>query len=172
MVDYYGKYKPPLQPDLIVGRRLIDNAKTGDLNIAPVLSPNGNYVAFLSQKNFFTIDLFLADARTGEVLKTLSSIAKGGHIDNFSFIESAGTWSPNGERFAFSVFSEGKTMLTIVDIGGRSKTLEIPGVPYFSNPSWSPDGKRIAFSSDRRCCAATFMCWVKNWKLARPESFA
>ena len=143
MVDYYARYKPPLQPDDLAGKRLIDNDKTGDLNIAPVLSPNGNYVAFLSQKNFFTIDLFLADARTGEVLKTLSSIAQEGHIDNFSFIESAGTWSPNSERFAFSVFSEGKTKLSIVDMGGGSTTLEIPGVPYFSNPSWSPDGKAI-----------------------------
>lgn len=146
MVDYYGKYKPPLQPDNLVGRRLIDHRETGDLNIAPVISPNGNYVAFLSQKNFFTIDLFLADARTGKVLETLSSIAREGHIDDFSFIESAGTWSPNSDKFAFTVFSEGKTMLTIVDMSGETSTMEIPGVPYFSNPTWSPDGKYIVVS--------------------------
>lgn len=146
LIDYYGQYKPPLQPDDLAGRQLIDNSKTGDLNIAPVLSPNGNYVAFLSQKNFFTIDLFLADARTGEVLETLSSTAQEAHIDNFSFIESAGTWSPNSDRFAFSVFSDGITKLTIVDMGGGSNTFEIPGVPYFSNPSWSPDGKSIVVS--------------------------
>lgn len=146
MVDYYARYKPPREPDDLAGRQLIDNSKTGDLNIAPVLSPNGNYVAFLSQKNFFTIDLFLADARTGEVLETLSSTAQEGHIDAFSFIESAGTWSPSSDRFAFSVFSEGVTKLTIIDMGGGSNTLEIPGVPYFSNPSWSPDGKSIVVS--------------------------
>lgn len=146
MIDYYGRYKPPLQADELAGRQLIDNSKTGDLNIAPVLSPNGNYVAFLSQKNFFTIDLFLADARTGEVLETLSSTAQEGHIDDFSFIESAGTWSPNSDRFAFSVFSEGITKLTIVNMRGGSETFEIPGVPYFSNPSWSPDGRSIVIS--------------------------
>lgn len=148
MVDYYAKFKPPLRDDKLAGKRLIDNSETGDMNIAPVLSPNGNYVAFLSQKNFFTIDLFLADARTGEVLKTLSSTAREGHIDDFSFIESAGTWSPNSERFAFSVFSEGQTMLAIVDLGEKNKTtiLPVPGVPYFSNPSWSPDGENIVLS--------------------------
>ena len=145
-VDYYAKYKPPLQPDHLAGKQLIDNAETGDLNIAPVVSPNGNYVAFLSQKNFFTIDLFLADARTGEVLKTLSSIAQEAHIDNFSFIESAGTWSPGSDRFAFTVFREGKTMLTIVDLAGGSKTIELPELPFFSNPSWSPDGRSIVVS--------------------------
>lgn len=148
LTDYYSKYGPALEPDDLAGRLLIDTAKTGDLNIAPVISPNGSFVAFLSQKNFFTIDLFLADARTGEVLQTLSSTAREGHIDDFSFIESAGTWSPNSDRFAFSVFSEGQNKLTIVDLGNKNKTttLDIPGVPYFSNPTWSPDGRSIVVS--------------------------
>ena len=150
MIDYYGRYKPPLEADQLAGRQLIDNEKTGDLNVAPVLSPDGNYVAFLSQKNFFTIDLFLADTRTGEVLETLSSTAQESHIDNFAFIESAGTWSPNSDRFAFTVFSEGKSQLTIVDMSGGSNTLEIPGVSYFSNPSWSPDGDHIVVSGMAR----------------------
>lgn len=147
MVDYYGKYKPPLREDELAGKRLINPEKTGDINIAPVLSPDGNYMAFLSQKNFFTIDLFLADARTGEILRTLSSVAREGHIDDFSFIESAGSWSPDSKQFAFSVFSEGRNKLTIVELSStRSNTLEIPGVPYFSNPSWSPDGRYIVVS--------------------------
>jgi Tol biopolymer transport system component len=148
MIDYYGKFKPPLRSDSLAGKLLIDNNTAGDLNIAPVLSPDGNYVTFLSQKNFFTIDLFLADARTGEVLTTLSSTARESHIDDFSFIESAGTWSPSSDRFAFSVFSEGQSMLTIVELGGNNQTttIPIPGVPYFSNPSWSPDGEHIVVS--------------------------
>lgn len=147
MIDYYGRFKPPLRADQLAGRRLISNSKTGDLNIAPVLSPDGNYVAFLSQKNFFTIDLFLADARTGEILSTLSSTARNGHIDAFSFVESAGTWSPQSDRFAFPVFSDGRNKLNIVSPGRNDGVvMEIPGVPYFSNPSWSSDGRHIVVS--------------------------
>lgn len=145
MIDYYAKFRPPLRPDHMAGKLLIDNSKTGDMNIAPVLSPNGKFVAFLSQKNFFTIDLFLADAETGEVLRTLSSTARQGHIDDFSFVESGGTWSPNSDRFAFPVYSEGKMVLAIVDVGSNNDAtlIEIPGVPSFSNPTWSPDGREI-----------------------------
>lgn len=160
MVDYYGKFRPPLRADKLAGVVLIEPAKTGDVNIAPVISPNGNYVAFLSQKNFFTIDLFLADARTGEVLETLSTTVREGHIDDFSFVESAGTWSPASDRFAFTVFSEGQNKLTIVEPGQRrkSRTMEIPGVPYFSNPAWSPDGRKIVVTGmvDGRCDLYSF----------------
>ena len=64
-----------------------------------MLSPNGKYVIFLSEKNLFTTDLFLADARTGRIMRKVASTANDGHIDQFNFIESAGSWSPNDQRF-------------------------------------------------------------------------
>ena len=49
-----------------VGRRIIDNKNSGKLNVAPSISPDGKYLAFLSENgSLFTIDLFLADAKTG-----------------------------------------------------------------------------------------------------------
>jgi hypothetical protein len=41
----------------------------GRQNVAPSLSPDGRYVAFLSERDLFTIELFLADATTGEILR-------------------------------------------------------------------------------------------------------
>lgn len=130
------------------GKQIINSKNGGRMNVAPAVSPDGNYVAFLSEKDLFSIDLFLADARTGHVIRKLASSLTNSDIDEFSFIESAGTFSPDSRKFAFSVFSKGKSKLMIVDVqNGRSLALEEMGdIVEFTNITWSPDGEHVAFS--------------------------
>src|SRR5204863_8170208 len=39
----------------------------GTLHLAPALSPDGSQVAYFSEKNFYFVDLYLANGQTGEV---------------------------------------------------------------------------------------------------------
>ena len=146
--SHYGRWVTKGQKDKLVGKKLLSDDNAGQLNICPVLSPNGKYVIFLSEKNLFTTDLFLADARTGHILKKVASTATDGHIDQFNFIESAGSWSPNDQRFAYDVYEKGQSMLVIQDIfkGKAVEKIKLDGVPAFANPAWSPDGKTIVVS--------------------------
>ena len=48
---------------------LAPSTGAGNQNISPSVSPDGSKVAFLSEKDLFSIDLFIADARTGEIEK-------------------------------------------------------------------------------------------------------
>ncbi|MDB4904598.1 MAG: translocation protein TolB [Mucilaginibacter sp.] len=142
-------YKPYLKDtaQIPVGHRLIDDKNSGKLNVAPAISPDGKYLAFLSEKNLFTIDLFLADAKTGQILRKLTSKVSNTHIDEFNFIESAGTWSPDGKRFAFSVFNKGRNRMLVVNVanGRILDDVSMGKAEQFSNLSWSPDGKNIVF---------------------------
>ncbi len=142
--EYYGKQLFS-KKDKPVGKRIISRENAGRMNISPALSPDGRYLVFISEKNVFTTDLFLADARTGEVLRRVASTSKAGHIDDFSFVESAGSWSPDSKRFVFTAFSKGRNVLLIVD-PFKGKILEEitpEGLSSFSNPAWSPDGDYI-----------------------------
>ncbi|RZK75572.1 MAG: tolB protein precursor, partial [Pedobacter sp.] len=145
-------YRPMLRADSsqtkISGTKIIDNKNAGNMNVAPAISPDGQYLAFLSEKDLFGIDLFLAEAKTGKIIRKLSSQIASSHIDDFNFLESAGTWSPDSRRFAFSIFSKGKNKLMIIDVasGRQILTADMGAVEQFGNLTWSPNGEDIAFS--------------------------
>jgi hypothetical protein len=142
-------YKPFLKDTTQkpVGQLVISDKNSGKMNVAPAVSPDGKYLAFLSEKNLFTIDLFLADAKTGVVIKKLTSKVSNTHIDEFNFIESAGTWSPDGKKFAFSVFNRGRNRMLVVAVpsGRILQDISMEKAEQFSNLSWSPNGDEVVF---------------------------
>ena len=79
----------------------------GRLNVAPALSPDGERLAFLSERDLFSIELFVADARTGEVTRRLSSTVTDPHLESLQFINSAGAWDRAGKRFALGAVDQG-----------------------------------------------------------------
>lgn len=121
----------------------------GRLNLAPVLSPDGSKVAFLSSLNQLDVELYVADAETGEVIRRLvRGTAFDPHFNSLRYISSSGTWSPDGRRFAFSALRKGRDVLVVVDAvrGGRLREYVIPEVSEITNPTWSPDGATIVVS--------------------------
>lgn len=139
---------PDSFPRITAERLLARERGSGNISIAPQLSPDGRYVAFLSEKDLFGIDLFLADAETGEIVTKLEEVGTDPHFDAIRFIESAGTWSPDGRQFAYVVFSGGNNEIAILDVDSRDvvRRIAIRGIGAIKDPTWSPDGSQIAFA--------------------------
>lgn len=154
------RWKEQVEADylpLMAGRTAPDSAGTvllapstgaGSQNISPSLSPDGRYVAFLSEKDLFSVDLYLADAVTGKVIRKLASANSDPHIEALRYIDSSGTWSPDGRFFAFVVTAGGDNQMVIIDVetGRQDRLITFPGIGAAANPAWSPDGRWIAFS--------------------------
>jgi hypothetical protein len=145
-------YEPVLAsatPASETARLVIKGTEFGsDLNVGPALSPDGRWIAFLSSRSFFSIDLYVADAATGRVVRKLTSTATNPHFSSLQFIYSAGAWDSNSRRLAAATVVSGRPSLAIFDAqSGRSeRELPVSGVDEVFNPSWAPDGHAIVFT--------------------------
>ncbi len=132
------------------GRLLVSN-KThgGSLNVSPSISPDGKSVIFFSEKDLFSIEIFLADAQTGAIRRRITKTAVDPHFESLQFINSAGAWSPDSKRVAVGAISAGRPVLTIIDVESTDTVREIKfkNLGEIFNPSWSADGRYIAFSA-------------------------
>ncbi len=144
--QYYNKLKENRETE-IRGKVLASSKSGGEMNIAPVISPDGKYFAYISSKNVLSLDIFVAESATGKVIKKIESTSFGAHVDSYSFIETSGSWSPDNRKLAIVIQSKSKNKLLLIDIfTGEKKEYSPKDIDSFTHPSWSPDGSKIVFS--------------------------
>ncbi len=143
--DYYGTAYKEYHLDTIGHEWIVGKGKGGRVNVGPSISPNGQYLVYASEKDIFSIDLYLADAKSGEVLRKLTSVNRSLFVDAVGSIETSVTWSPDNSHIAFLAISGGRNQLVILDIYSPRKVEQyiLKDVPAFTTPSWSPNGEEI-----------------------------
>jgi Tol biopolymer transport system component len=146
-----GAYEPVLASTTTpgeAGRMVIKATDLTDLNVGPSISPDGRWLAFLSSRGFFSIDLYVADAATGKIVRKLTSTATDPHYSSIQFIYSAGAWDGQSTRLAIATVTGGRPALTIFDAqsGKKEREVKVPDVDEILNPTWAPDGHAICFT--------------------------
>jgi hypothetical protein len=142
------------------------SARRADQPRAPALSPDGRRIAFLSERGRLDVELWLADAETGEVIRRLvRGAALRPPLRSLNFIASAGSFSPDGRQLAFSALRRGRERDRARGRGARRVTrqIPIPGVPEITNPT----GRRTGAPSPspaRRAGSPTSTC--TTWRPA------
>ncbi|MBN1224905.1 MAG: PD40 domain-containing protein, partial [Candidatus Aminicenantes bacterium] len=130
-------------------RILFQGTRQSVYNVGPSISPDGKKIVFLSTRDLFAVDMFLADVETKKVERKLINMALSAHFESLQFIISSGSWDSAGKRFAFAAISSGQPILTIIDVttGNTEKEIRFAELGEIFNPTWSPDGRHIAFSA-------------------------
>ena len=120
----------------------------GSINVGAALSPDGRWLAYLTER-LFSVDLVVADAERGQVVATLTDTAANPRYSSLQYIGSGAAWDPRGERLAISTLTSGRAALSIFRWpgGGLEQDVVVDGVDEIFGPTWSPDGTTIAFSA-------------------------
>jgi Tol biopolymer transport system component len=149
----FNAYRPVAETTKLAGqtsRGVIINRSEGGprLNVSPELSPDGSKFMFFSERDLFSVDLYLADTATGKVIRKVTDTATDAHFESLQFLASAGAWSPDSSRFVVPAIASGAPVLAILDPnnGRKDREIKLPGVDEVLNPTWSKDGQYIAFS--------------------------
>ena len=148
----FNAYRPVAEATTLAGKIarpvIVNDPKGPKLNVSPELSPDGSRFMFFSERDLFSVDLYLADTATGKVIRKITDTATDAHYESLQFLGSAGAWDPSGERFVVPAIAKGEPVLAILNVnnGRREREIELQGVDEVLNPTWSRDGQRIAFS--------------------------
>lgn len=152
-----------------VGRAVVPLSRSNDYNVSPSISPDGKLVAFFSSRGLFGIDLYLADAGTGKVVKKLASSASDRHIDAISFISSSGDWAPDGSKFAFVAYANGDNQIAILDTRSTDidRRISLGEVGAVSSVAWSPDGNHLLIAGSEGGLGDLYLLDLRTDKLTR-----
>ncbi|MBI4721196.1 MAG: PD40 domain-containing protein [Chitinivibrionia bacterium] len=131
-----------------IGRKLTDHVKDhGYYNTKPVLSPDGEYIAFFSDRGGL-MDIYLMSALDGKVVRKLVSGYRSNRFESLHFFSSSISFSPDGSMIAFVAKSKGRDVVYLVRTGdGKiAKQLDVHADQLLA-PAWSPDGNSIVLTA-------------------------
>jgi Tol biopolymer transport system component len=144
------------------GSRLANLTLSWADDVAPVWSPNGRRIAFVSLRDTLagkwglepsSIYLMDFDPLTG---------MGGGNVVRLTDDEGDDgwpTWSADGQRVAFESDRSGNWDIWIVNVDGSGLTNLTRSPEDERYPAWSPDGKKMAFTLKR---SGRSNVWVMN----------
>src|SRR5215213_8851284 len=119
----------------------------GTLHLAPALSPDGSQVAYFSEKDFYFVDLYLANGTTGKPKRRILKSGISSNYETYRFINSQANWSPDGKFLAFAAKRGSRDVIVVVDVARNKEVkrieLKLSGV---TTPAWSPDGQQLVFT--------------------------
>ncbi len=126
-------------------KRLTNHVKESNFyNTSPTLSPQGDRIAFISDRDDY-FDVYIMSAVDGEIVDKVVSGQKTADFEELKLLTPGITWSPDGKRIALAVKAGERDAVMIVDVedGDSEKlTFDLDGI---YSVDWSADGNQLAF---------------------------
>ena len=125
----------------------LTNLKKGDdgfYNTSPTLSPQGDKIAFISNRDFY-FDVYLMDALDGKIIDKIVEGNRSPDFEDLNILTPGLTWSPDGKKIALSAKSSGYDAIHVIDIETEDQEVLPIKLESIQSVTWSEDGKYLAF---------------------------
>ncbi|MCK5572550.1 MAG: PD40 domain-containing protein, partial [Bacteroidetes bacterium] len=126
-------------------RRLTDHEKEGGFyNTSPTISPQGDRIAFISNRDDF-FDLFIMSATDGSRLEKLIDGQQTENLEELHLLTPGLSWSPDGKRLALAVKAGEEDAILLYDVDDLDYEKLTFGLDGIFSVAWSPVGDKLAF---------------------------
>ena len=128
--------------------RLTNHQKDGNFyNTSPAISPDGEQVAFISDRGDQTFGLWVMDL-VSKNARRLAGSARSTDFEELNFLTPGVSWNPQGTKLAVGAKAAGQDGIYLIDVATGDYEILMLGFQTIGGVAWSPDGKYLAFDAD------------------------
>ncbi len=136
----------------------------GFYNTGPAISPQGDKIAFISNRNYF-FDVFIMSAIDGKIIKRLVAGNKSADFEQLNVVTPGLSWSPDGTKIALTAKSDGDDIIYIINVDSEEKKALPVKLDGIKSVSWSPDGNSLTFIGHTAIESDVYVYNLKTEKL-------
>lgn len=150
------------------GKRLTDHRRDqSNLNIAPSISPQGDRIAYFSDRKQYT-DIYLMSAFDGRVIKRVIRGERNAQFEAIPSFRTSIAWSPQGDRLALTAKSAGRDRLYVIDVrtGDILKRWDL-GCESLAFPAWSPTSDSLVVTGLKDSRSDLYLVNARSGEISR-----
>ena len=131
-------------PDSFAKRLTSTKKEGGTYNTSPAVSPQGDKVAFISNRDFY-FDVYIMNLIDGKIIKKVIEGNRSPAFEQLNILTPGLDWSPDERKIVVSAKSDGWDVIYIVDVESEDRE-ELPvRMGSIASVKWSPDGQYLCF---------------------------
>ena len=142
--------------------RAIVTRSHGYYNTSPVLSPNGDKVAFITSTSGL-FDIYLVSANDGTIIRRLVEGQTTAAFESLRILTPGIAWNPQGTHIAVAVKRGPTDVVAIIDVESADvRQVVVPNVEQIFSLAWSPDGTRLALEGAHHAQSDLFLFTMES----------